>query len=450
MLYKTIHLKLTYIFATILIIWGCGENSDSANNSPIENSGTIFSSNNVGFISSSSENINIICQNGEAFTDLNASYICSDNQWIPVTQPSSSSQNMANISTCPEGAISTDGILNYVCLGNQWIPTKQPVSSSQNLLIISSSSIEVKSSSSTRKLSSSSVKAQSSSSIKKTSSSSVKVKSSSSIKISISSSSISQKSSSSQNSSSSYTYSKCFNPKISYGQMTDTRDGHIYKTVVIGSQTWMAENLNYLPIYETRYRLKYEPGIFDESESELFNCSDRIKDNCNITGRSYAQMVVFDSIFYNDLYFMSGPGSPCYPYKSYYVCYYKLVEYIIKERGHFQGICPSGWHIPTYNEFDELFKYTNTGGANHIHADTVFKSACQGQWTPCRSNQCFKGTDNFGFSLIPTQGQSTKLWYIYANSFIVHTLDFQSNTKGGTLFTEDKVSGLAYIRCLKD
>ena len=37
------------------------------------------------------------------------------------------------------------------------------------------------------------------------------------------------------------------NPDIDYIEFTDERDGQVYRAVVIGEQTWMAQNLSYNP-----------------------------------------------------------------------------------------------------------------------------------------------------------------------------------------------------------
>ena len=105
---------------------------------------------------------------------------------------------------------------------------------------------------------------------------------------------------------------------IYYGTMVDDRDGREYRTITIGNQVWMAENLNY--------------------EASNSACQYDSQDSCVKYGRWYSWSVAMDSA---GLFSGNGRGcgygpecSPAYPV---------------------QGICPHGWHLPSRPEWDTLF-----------------------------------------------------------------------------------------------
>ena len=222
--------------------------------------------------------------------------------------------------------------LIFACCGDDKSPNNAPEDEEE----VSSSSL-------------SSSKSKSSTSSKKSSSSSNK-----------NSSSSKTSSSSTKNSSSSKTYSTEYkiDPKtVTKGQFTDKRDGRVYKTVTIGDQTWMAENLNY-------------------KTSNGSECLDSTDTDCKKYGRAYTWATMMDTL-------ANGCSLSA------------ICDTLV------QGICPDGWRIPETSDWETLFLstgarkiYDNSLGA-YLYSEAAKKLMAKDN---CFDDSDLCGTDDYGFS----------------------------------------------------
>ena len=147
---------------------------------------------------------------------------------------------------------------------------------------------------------------------------------------------------------------------IVYKTIEDSRDGHKYKTVEIGSQVWMAENLNYM------------------NDSIYSACLPAEFGGCEKNGRAY--------IWHSAMELVSKASSSSTEPS-------ELKEYIQKVH---QGVCPEEWHIPTDSEWETLVNYVETHNGNEF-AGTSLKS---NNWETMDGLP--QGTNRFGFSAIQT------------------------------------------------
>jgi uncharacterized protein (TIGR02145 family) len=122
-------------------------------------------------------------------------------------------------------------------------------------------------------------------------------------------------------------------------------------------------------------------------------------------------------------------------------------------KGVIQGICPDGWHLPTYDEWGTLF--TNVGGQDNAGKTLRAKTG----WDEER-----KGTDAYGFSVMPSPfwdgqgwfgglgGDDAIFWSASENgSEEANAVDFHPpRYEGGVrLCSYEKSNGFS-VRCLKD
>jgi len=127
--------------------------------------------------------------------------------------------------------------------------------------------------------------------------------------------------------------------------------GQSYRTVVIGSQIWMAENLN-----------------FAGSGGDIGVCYNNQVSNCNTYGRLYR---------WNEV--MNLPAS----------CNSSLCASQVQSPH--QGICPAGWHVPTDADWTALTTAVGSPAGTKLKSQTGWNTG----------SGYIPGTDEFGFSALP-------------------------------------------------
>jgi len=117
------------------------------------------------------------------------------------------------------------------------------------------------------------------------------------------------------------------------GSFMDDRDGKVYKTITLGSQTWMAENLAYLPSVSSISQNSYSTNnyyVYDYFGTDVNEA--KANTNFNLYGVLYNWPAALSS-------------------------------------------CPKGWHLPNSNEWSALQTYLITNGFNYDGTVTENKIA---------------------------------------------------------------------------
>jgi len=192
------------------------------------------------------------------------------------------------------------------------------------------------------------------------------------------------------------------------GSFTDTRNGKTYKTVRIGKQTWMAENLNYKIEGSSCYGLDGDIYLGNGNDYKKISKSEA-NANCDKYGRFY------------DWATAMGFPSDCNTES----CGKRITP---KHR----GVCPAGWHLPSNDEWMELIGFVKAD--NGSQQDARYLKSANG-WKEDN------GVDKYCFNAYPI-GKFAYGSYSYAeeDAYFWSSYESGSHYAFGRVFVGDGVS----------
>ena len=243
--------------------------------------------------------------------------------------------------------------------------------------------------------------------------------------------------------------------------MVDSRDNHVYKTVEIGEQTWMAENLAYLPKVN-------KPAAAATCEGEpLYFVYDYDGEDVNAAKNTETYKTY--GVLYNWYAAMNkeneeGKDADAVP-------------------SGVQGICPSGWHLPSKAEWKILENFV----AEHLppvegdvweddFGDKHSDPNCKNVWSALAGLEGWSASGNsdmnpdlangprntYGLTIIPSgQCYQTGSFGWSESGADFWTTEMQSQGAGNITFSNNSY-GITYskygitpkrgfpIRCIKD
>ena len=156
-----------------------------------------------------------------------------------------------------------------------------------------------------------------------------------------------------------------FDPRLEF---CDTRNNRLYRFTKIGNQTWMADNLDFGMMI---------PGSADQSKP----------------GEKYC---LFDKEFQCGALYQWAEAMALPPENN---------EKILGLKGKTQGICPSGWHLPSAGEWNEMLTLVRKeqGAQNEAVSLMTYSPNDDFRWkSNTTPEEMLPTKDKYGLSVVPS------------------------------------------------